>query len=327
MKSIRRVIGALFLGNLATLYCAETHAQPSPPYPDRSITIVVGYPAGGGMDAVARIIGQRVSQQLGQSVLIENKPGAAGAIAAETVVRAAPDGHTLLLAETGLIMAQALAPRPAIDPASAFSPVSMVAELPLIVAVNPSFPAKDLDEFLSELRAHPDKYSYGSAGNGTAHHFAFELFKRESGTKVLHVPYRGGVAMMGDLVAGRIQIGVLSAQIAKPMIEQGKVRAIASLTNQRLSAFPAVPAVGARLKDFDATPRLFLLAPRKTPPKITAQLNTALQTVLTDPALAQALLGQGAVVSYGDSPSVSRYIAAEAPKWADVARTMSIRAD
>lgn len=279
------------------------------------------------MDAVARHVSSRLAKRIGQSVVVVNKPGAGGAIAAEAAVRARPDGETLLLAETGLIMGHALNPQPNIDPGRSFEPVSMIAKLPLVIVVHPSFAARDLDEFLAEIQQHPGKYNYGSAGNGTPHHFAFELFKRETGAQVVHVPYRGGSAMVGDLVGGGIQIGVLSAQVAKPLIDSGKVRAIASLTEERLSAFPELAAVGTRLKGFDATSRLFVLAPQGTPLDVTTRLNTELRAVLADVELAKLLFGQGALVFYGDNRSVSRYIASEIPKWTGVARAMSIRTD
>ncbi|MCK9511444.1 MAG: tripartite tricarboxylate transporter substrate binding protein [Pigmentiphaga sp.] len=302
------------------LTLATTWGTAQAAYPDKQVRIVVGFPAGGGVDGVARALAERLSSQLGQSFIVENKPGAAGTIAADFVAKAAPDGYTLYMSETAFLIAQIVMPAVKLDAERDFEAVGSIGVLPLMLAANPKLPVKTTEELIALLKNNPGKFSYGSAGVGTPHHFIFEMFAQKSGVDVPHVPYKGGAPMLPDLVEGRIELGMLSSAVAAPLVKDGRLVALAVTTAQPVSNLPGVPPLSETLPGFDAASVFFMLAPKGTPGDVINTLNTALQTAVRDPAFQKVLETQGALPMSDTPAELRQTIRAEAARWQEIAQ-------
>jgi len=318
MKSIVAVILAL-----CATWLGVANAQP---YPNRPIRLLVGYPAGGGADALARLTATHLSEALGQQVVVDNRAGAGGTLAADAVAKAQPDGYTLLFGETGLLIAPAIYASLPFDPVKSFAPVGSVCVLPLVVVANPAVPAKNAQELVALLKANPGKYSYASPGVGTVHHLAMELFRTQAGFDYVHVPYKGASALIPDLVSGQIPLGVLSAPPALAQAKSGKVRAIALTSPVRLAGAPDWPALADTLPGFDASPRLFVLAPAGTPGPVVARLDAAIKAMLAKPAVQESLNAQGATAAPAGADELGALIVAELRKWGPVAKASGAKA-
>jgi tripartite-type tricarboxylate transporter receptor subunit TctC len=295
-------------------------------YPNRPVRMFVGYPAGGGADALARLTATHLSEALGQQVIVENRAGAGGTLAADAVAKAQPDGYTLLFGETGLLIAPAIYASLPFDPVRSFAAVGSVCVLPLVVVASPSVPAKNAAELIALLKANPGKYSYASPGVGTVHHLAMELFRTQAGFDYVHVPYKGASALIPDLVSGQIPLGVLSAPPALAQVKSGKLRAIALTSPVRLAGAPDWPALADTLPGFDASPRLFVLAPAGTPATIIIRLDAAIKAMLAKPAVLESLNAQGATAAPAGAEELGAFIAAEVRKWAPVAKASGAKA-
>ena len=306
------------LTTLALGLCAV--AAQAQPYPIKPVRLLVGYPAGGGADALARLTATHLGEALGQQVVVENRAGAGGTLAADAVAKAAPDGYTLFFAETGYLIAPAVYASVPYDPIKSFAPVGSVCSLPLVVVVNGAVPAKNAAELIALLKASPGKYNYASPGIGTVHHLAMELFRKQAGVEIVHVPYKGASLLIPDLVSGLIPLGVLSAPPALAQVRSGKLRAIALTSPVKLAAAPEWPALADTLPGFDASPRLFVLAPAGTPPAIVARLDAAIKAMLLKPAVLETLAAQGATAVAAGAEELGVIIAAEVRKWSTVAR-------
>jgi len=289
-------------------------------YPDKQVRIVVGFPAGGGVDGVARALAERLSNRLGQSFIVENKPGAAGTIAADFVAKAAPDGYTLYMSETAFLIAQIVMPAVKLDARKDFEAVGSIGVLPLMLAANPKLPVKTTAELITLLKDNPGKYSYGSAGVGTPHHFIFEMFAQKSGVDVAHVPYKGGSPMVPDLVEGRIELGMLSSAVAAPLVNDGRLVALAVTTSEPVSNLPGVPTLAETIPGFDAASVFFMLAPQGTPEAIVHTLNGALQAAVEDPAFQKVLETQGAMPTSDTPEQLRQTIEHEAAHWLEIAK-------
>jgi tripartite-type tricarboxylate transporter receptor subunit TctC len=295
------------------------------PYPNRPLRLLVGYAAGGGADALARLTATHVGEALGQPVVVENRAGAGGTLAADAVAKATADGYTLLFGETGLLIAPAVYASLPFDPIKNFAPVSGVTALPLVIVVNPAVPAKSAAELIALVKASPGKYSYASPGVGTVHHLAMELLKKSAGLDYVHVPYKGASAIIPDLVSGQIPLGVLSAPPALAQSRAGKLRALA-LTSPVKVAGADWPALADTLPGFDASPRLFVLAPAGTPAPVVARLDGAVKAMLAKPAVVEALTAQGATPAPAGPEELGAFMAAEVRKWGVVARDAGAKA-
>jgi tripartite-type tricarboxylate transporter receptor subunit TctC len=242
-------------------------------FPNRPVTLVVPFPPGGGTDTGARIVAEQLSKRWGQTVIVENKGGAAGQIGADLVAKARPDGYTLLMGNIGTqAINPALYPKLPYDPDKAFAPVSLVAELPLAMMVNPAVPAKTAVEFIALAQAKPGQLSYSSSGAGGAPHLAAELFKDQAKVFVLHVPYRGGGPAISDLLAGHVQLSFMTVLEASGHIKSGKLRALAVTSDKRVSALPEVPTLAeAGLPGFNSISWIGVLAPAGTAPSPTSR--------------------------------------------------------
>ena len=237
---------------LAALLTAVASLALAQSYPTRPVKFLVGYPTGGAMDGISRIIGQKLSDQLGQAVITENRPGANGMIAADAAAKAAPDGYTLLLADTGLLIAPSIMTNVPADVMASFAPVASISAMTLVFVVSPDSPVHNTRQLIALLKANPGKYAYGSVGMGSVHHFAFELFKRAKGLNVLHAPYKGASPMVPDVITGRIPMGVLSLPVVIPLAKAGKLRPIAVTTSQRTPSVPDWPTVAETIPGFSA---------------------------------------------------------------------------
>jgi tripartite-type tricarboxylate transporter receptor subunit TctC len=296
-------------------------------YPSRPVRMLVGYAAGGGMDAIARVIAPKLADTLGQPFVIENRPGASGGVAAEALVRSSPDGYVLMAAESGTLALPAVNPKVTLDPVRQFAPVGGICTLPLAFVVNPGFPAASVAELIRELKAYPGKYSYASPGVGSLQHLAFELFQRQAGVSVLHVPYKGAASMMPDLMSGQVPIGVISSLAAIGPTKAGRIRTLAVTSPERLATIPEWPAMAETLPGFSAAPSVFLVAPPGTPAPVIQKLAAALRGALKSSDVLESFAKQAASAWPLDPPQLGAQIAEETKRWATVVRAAGIKAE
>lgn len=268
-------------------------------YPDRPVRVVVGYAPGGGVDIVARLLAEPLRVALGQPLIVENRPGASAMIGAQAVARAAPDGHTLLMAAAGEIAANPalFKQRMTYDPARELAPVSLVATVPNVLVVNPRVPVRTPAELVAHARANPGKLSYASSGIGNPQHLAGELLNRMAGADILHVPYRGAAPALTDVAAGRVTMNFSSLGPALPLIQDGKLRAVAVTSRERMPQLPEVPALAEApgLAEYELLNWFGLFAPAATPAPVVARLHETVTAALRDPGLAAKLAEQGAI--------------------------------
>jgi tripartite-type tricarboxylate transporter receptor subunit TctC len=289
----------LLLATAGAAALAGRGAQAQPGYPDRPIRVVVGYAPGGGVDIVARLLAEPLRAALGQPLIVENKPGASAMIGAQTVARAAPDGYTLLMAAAGEIAANPalFKGRMAYDPARELAPVSLAATVPNVLVVNPRLPVRTPAELVAHAKANAGKLSYASSGIGNPQHLAGELLNSMAGTDILHVPYKGAAPALTDVAAGRVAMNFSSLGPALPLIQDGKLRAVAVTSRERMPQLPNVPAIAEApgLADYELLNWFGLFAPAGAPAAAVARLGEAVAAALQDPALAAKLAEQGAV--------------------------------
>lgn len=315
----RSVLLAALLGLSAT-----AHAQS---FPVKPIRILVGYSAGGGVDTVARLLAPVLSAQLGQQVVVENRAGAAGLIAGDAVAKSAPDGYTLLLGESGLLIAQYLQPSMSFDPVKSFAPVAGLFYLPLMVVASNDVPARNAKELISLLKANPGKYSYASSGVGTVQHLGFEMFKAQTGTFVVHVPYRGASQIVPDVIGGQIPLGVVSATAGISQSKAGKLHAVAMMSNVSLPGAENVTPMSDALPGFSVAPRLMLLAPAGTPAAVVERLSDAVRVALSNPEVIRSANVQGAVPAFLPSAELATDVARESAAWAKIIKDQKISID
>ncbi|WP_425584171.1 Bug family tripartite tricarboxylate transporter substrate binding protein [Variovorax defluvii] len=295
-------------------------------YPSRPVTLVVPFPPGGGTDTGGRVIAEQLARRWGQSVVVENKGGAAGQIGAEYVAKAKPDGYTLLLGNIGTqAINPSLYPRMAYDAASAFAPISLVAELPLAMMVNPSVPAKTPAEFVALAKSRPGQLSYSSSGAGGAPHLVAEMFKDQTGTFVLHVPYRGGGPAIADLLAGHVQLSFMTVLEASGNIKAGKLRALAVTGGKRVPALPDVPTLSETvLPGFNAISWIGLVAPAGTPKDIVDKIASDVRAVLADESVKARFAALGGVPRSTTPQEFDKLIADDRQRYAQIIRSRNI---
>jgi 2-methylaconitate cis-trans-isomerase PrpF/tripartite-type tricarboxylate transporter receptor subunit TctC len=297
-------------------------------YPDKTITLVVPTAAGGGNDAMARTIAQKLGPLLGQTIIIDNRAGANGAIASEYVARATPDGHTLMF---GYIATHAMNPalqKLRYDPVADFAPVGLVGYSPTLMVANATVPVKDVKDLVAQLKAKPDKFTYASAGNGTAPHYAAELFKLSTGTVMMGVPYKGAAPGISDTIGGQTQFMFPSLFTALPHVKAGKLRALAVAGPKRSSVLPDVPTLKeAGVDGVDVQQWYGFFAPAKTPKPIIDQLNKALNQVLADKDIIKRIEDHGADVESSTPEQLGTLVKSELAKWKGVVQRAKLTAD
>ena len=294
-------------------------------YPTRPVRIIVGQAAGSGSDTAARLIGQWLSERLGQQFIIDNRPGAAGNIATEAVVRALPDGHTLLLVNAGNAINATLYDKLNFNFIRDIAPVAGIFRVPQVMEVNPSVPVKTVSEFIAYAKANPGKVNMASAGIGSVHHVAGELFKFMTGVDLVHVPYRGTTPALTDLLAGQAQVMFDVTPSSTPHIRAGKLRALAVTTATRADVLPEIPIMGDFVPGYEASAWLGFGAPRDTPTAIIGMLNREVNAGLADPAIKTRIGDLGGTVLAISPAEFGKLITDETEKWAKVVKFANIK--
>ena len=313
---------------LILLSLAMGTAQAQGAFPAKPIRLVVGYTPGGATDIVARTLGGKLQEALGQTVIVENKPGAGSNIASDLVAKSAPDGYTLLLGSIATATNMVAYKNPGFDTLRDLAPITQCVSSPSLLAVHPSFPARTLAELIAVAKRNPGKYAFASSGNGGSPHLAGELFKLRAGVDLLHVPYKGAAPALTELLGGQVQMGFQTALSTVMYLQSGQLRPIAVAANRRLAQLPEVPTMAeAGLAEFEVSSWNGLFAPAKTPPAILARLHQASVKALALPEVRSKLLAQGAE-PVGSTPEEFRaYIAAEIEKWGRVIRAAGVQVE
>jgi tripartite-type tricarboxylate transporter receptor subunit TctC len=321
---MRLFVGLLLVALIAIPTPGALQAQD---YPNRAITLIVPVPPGGAADFIARLVGQKLSDALGQPVVISNRGGASGTIAAEVVARSAPDGYTLML---NSITTHGIGPRLfanlPYDPVTDFAPIALVAQLPLIMTIAADRPMRSVADVIAYGRANPGKLTFASSGSGGAPHLSGELFKAINGVDMVHVPYRGSGPAVVDVAAGRVDIMIDAVPSLLPMIEAGKLRPLATASVARHPLLPDVPTFDELgIKGIEVALWFGLTAPAKTSPAIIARLSAELQAILKMPDVEEAFAKQGAVPSWDTPADYAAFMRAEMERWGEVIRRNNIK--
>ena len=321
MNPLRRL--AVF----AAIALAALGAQAA--FPDKPVKILIGFPAGGPLDAHARLLAERLGQVLGQPVIIDYKAGAGGTVGAEFVAKSAPDGYTLLMANTGtMVINPAVYTKLPYSTLKDFAPVARTAQQPLALVVNPGVPAKTVQELVALAKKSPGQLNYGSAGNGGISHLVPEMFKTATGTFIVHIPYRGSAPAFTDLLAGQVQMMAESIPQASQYVKQGKLRALAVTGKERNAALPDVPTFAeAGISGLDVVGFYGILAPAGTPKDVVAKLSDALRQVLETPDIRNRMVQQGADPAYLSADQFSAYLGTQMPVWAKAVKDSGTKLD
>jgi len=326
MKSIDRrsllALAGLMLGGLSTGVWAQSA------YPTQNIKIVVPFTPGTGMDTIARVVAPRLAERLGQSVVVQNQPGASGNIGADAVAKSTADGYTILMGANTMLMASQMYKSVSFDPVKDFSSVSMAAYGSLMLVAHPKTGIKTVAELVSQVRAKPGSVSFGSPGVGTPHHMAMELFKLETNTFMLHVPYRGSAGYTQDLLGGELNVGFLPVHIAQGFVKSGRLNALAVGSPKRHPVAPDVPTfeeMGVKRIDVDLWYAFFV--PSKTPSAVVSRLNTEMAAILRQADVKEILGKAGLDAVASTPPELAAIVAKDYPRWGAVIRTKQISAD
>jgi tripartite-type tricarboxylate transporter receptor subunit TctC len=322
----RRAALALVAVGLSTFVWSTGDAS-ALDYPTRPVRFIVGFPAGGATDILARIIGQRLSERLGQQFVIENKPGAGNNIGTETVVNAEPDGYTVLLVNPANFINASLYAKLNFNFIRDIAPVATFNRVPNVMTVASDVPAKTVAEFIAYVKANPGKVNMASSGNGTSVHLSGELFMAMSGAKMLHIPYKGAAPAITDLLGNRVQVIFDNMPSIIQHISSGKLRALAVTTAERSPQLPDVPSVGETVPGYEASALFGMGAPKKTPPEIIAKLNREVNAVLAEPETRKRLTELGGEPLVSTPEAFGAMIAAETKKWEKVVSFAGIRVD
>lgn len=294
---------------------------------DQPIRIAVGFPPGGTTDVIARLVASGLSHKLGRSVIVENRPGASGNIAAQGAARAIPDGTTLLFVPSSHATNPTLYKKLPFDPARDFTAIGMVATTPYVLVVHPQVPATSVSEFIALLKSQPGRFNYATASPGTGQHLAAELFKTMAQVDMVHVPYKGSAAALPDLMAGRTPIMFDNVALMVPHIRSGALRPLAITSAKRSSLLADVPALAEALPKYEVQGWFALLAPAKTPASLIREYNAALNAVVSEPAFVNRMSEAGAETMIGTPAMANEYIQRETARWASVIRAADISLD
>lgn len=323
MKQTMRTALALAAGVLLSV---SVQAQN---FPSKPIRIVMGFPAGGPLDQHARLLSDKLQAELGQPIVVDYKPGAGGAVAAQDVMKAPADGHTLMIANTGvMVINPAIYPKLPYQTLKDFTPIARTAMQPLALLVNKDVPVKTLPEFISYAKAHPGKVNFGSAGNGGISHLVPEMLKTAAGIDMLHVPYKGSAPAFTDLMGGQVQFMAESIPQAAAYHKQGKVRALAVTSKERNPALPDVPtAIESGLKGFEVVGFYGFLAPAGTPKPVVNRLSQAFEKVMNNPDVRERMVSQGANPDFMNADKFAKFLQAELPRWAKAVKDSGTKMD
>ncbi len=318
--------GVLLAGLQLAVVPLQAHAQ-TQAFPAKPVRIVVGYSAGGGNDVIMRIVGQKLGENLGQPVVIDNKPGAASIIAADYVAKSAPDGYTLLMGPSGpIVFNPALYPKLPYSPQKDFAPIGLIGAFPLMLVVNGNSPIKSVKDLIDAAKASPDKANYGSSA--ASFQFASELFNLRTGSRFVHIPYKGANDSSLAVASGDVMMTIADPSSADGLIKSGKIRALATTGPQRAPAYPSVPTMAeAGVPDFALTLWTGLLAPAGTPAPVMKRLQDELAKTLRDPDVKSRLMALAVTPDTGNADSFAKTIATELDLWAGVAKAANIKSE
>jgi tripartite-type tricarboxylate transporter receptor subunit TctC len=317
-KFLHLAAGAAALPIVSRLAGAQT-------YPARPVRIIVGFAAGGGFDILARLVGQWLSERLGQAFVIENRPGAATNIGTEAVVRAVPDGYTLLFFGSSSTINATLYDKLSFNLKRDIEPVATISRTTNVLEVHPSFPAKTVPEFIAYAKANPGKINMASAGIGSVQHVCGELFKMMTGINMVHVPYRGAGPAVNDLIAGQVQVMFDAMTSSLEYIRSDKLRALGVTTATRSPALPDIPPLGEFVPGYEASSWSSIGAPKNTPPEIVEKLNKEVNAILVDPTFQARLAALGGAILPGSPADMGKLVADEIEKWAKVVKFADIK--
>jgi tripartite-type tricarboxylate transporter receptor subunit TctC len=323
MEGAIRIVGtglaALFLVSSVVAVEAQT-------FPSKPVTIIVPAPPGGTADIAMRIIAHKLNENLGQQIVVDNRPGAGGIIASQLAVKAAPDGHTVLMNYTSHSINPSLYKKLPYDSVRDFAPVTLLGVTPLVLVVHPSVPAKTISEFVAYAKANPGKLNYGSAAIGGASHLGGELLKIKAGIDIVHIPYKGGAAAAADLLSGQVQMLLDSLLPLQPHIKAGKVRALGVTSAKRTEISPDLPAIAETIPNYEACAWFGIMVPAATPRELVARLNAEFIKVLRAPEVKEKLTRQG-FDAVGNSPEeYAVFLKSEMEKWSEVVRIADVKA-
>ena len=324
---LRRNFTALLGFAIASLVVAASTGADAQGYPNRPVRWVVPHPPGGATDIMARLIGHRLSEKLGQQFVIENKPGAGNNIGTESVVNAPADGYTVLLVNPANAINASLYAKLNFNFLRDIAPVAGISRVPNVMTVHPDVPAKTVAEFIAYAKANPGKINMASSGNGTSVHLSGEMFKAMTGVEMQHVPYRGSAPAMTDLIAGQVQVIFDNMPSVLQHIRAGKLRALAVTTAARSSELPDVPTVAETVKDYEASAWFGMGAPKNTPTEIIATLNKAINEILAEPGIKTRLAELGGVPIVATPEEFGKIVQAETEKWEKVVKFAGARVE
>ncbi|MFN7428680.1 MAG: tripartite tricarboxylate transporter substrate binding protein [bacterium] len=313
---------------VAVVAGAPSPAPAQPAWPAKPIRMLVGYAPGGPVDIVGRLTSQRLSELLGQAVLVENRPGAGATIAVEAVARAVPDGYTLLTAGGGeLSIAPSIYPALGYNPLKDLAPVGLIASSPLMLVVNPRVPVQDVKALVALVRGQPGRINFASSGSGSTAQLASELFAVMTGTQIVHIPYKGAGPALADLVGGQVDMMFTGVSAALPFVRSGKLRALGVSGTRRLAALPEYAPVADAVPGFEVTTIYAMMGPTALPKDIVQRLNTELGRLVAEPGPRERLLALGAEPAGGTPEQLAAYIAREIPKWAKIVKAAKIKGE
>ena len=318
----------IVLATIATLATLASVATPASAhgYPAKPIRLVVPYPAGGVADVVARLLSARMAKSMGQPIVVENRPGAAGTIGAAVAAQATPDGYTLLLMSSSLTVAPSMYTNLTWDPLRSFAAVALVGAIPSVIVVHPSVPSTSLKEFVAYAKARPGVLNFGSAGAGSIIHLAMEMLQQRAGIQLIHIPYKGQPEALIGLLTGDNQVMALTSALAKPPIEAGQIRALAVTSKVRSTALPNVPTVvESGFPDYEETTWFGFATPAGTSPAIIARLNSEIVTAMKDPNIEGTLRALGAELSPGSPQEFQSFLDADVKRWSSVIKQAGIK--
>ncbi len=326
MFNFRQSVLALLCAPLA--FAATGFASAQDKYPSKPVTIIVPQAAGGANDAIARVIAQKLTEQLGQTFIVDNRPGAGGNLGTVVAAKGKPDGYTLMLtADSSMVINPALYKSTGFDPLKDFLPVSTVATAGYVLVANPAFPAKNIAEFVALVKQQPGKINIGSAGNGTLNHLIGEMLGKATGIDLVHVPYKGAAAAVTDLVGGQVQVSVQSLPSSISFIKSGKVKVLGVVNQKRVPALPDSPTIGETVKGFGTTPWYGMFAPAGTPKAIIQQLNAEITKALESKDAIERLAGVGCEPFKSSPEQFATLVRDDLPRWAKIVKDAGATVD
>ncbi len=297
-------------------------------FPTKPIRIVVTYPPGGGADLMARLVAPKMSEVLGQPVVVENKPGASGQIGALDVARSAPDGYTLMLDASSFAVNPSLYSKLPYDPAKAFTPVAVVALFPNVLVVNPSFPAKDVKSLIAMAKAQPGKIAFASSGNGSAQHLSGELFKQQAHVDMTHIPYKGGGPALNDVIGGQVPLYFANMASGLPFVKAGKLRALGITASKRSAALPDVPTIAEEgLPGYEVYEWNAIFAPAGTPPQVIAKIAESIRHAVESQVVRERVASLGGEIPVSGPAQAAKFVQEQTELWGRVVRDAHIHVE